>query len=182
MTNKSLEVNDGAGVFADRNLQARDRLDVAGDRRTRRPAGRLRTGTAGSGRHAGQIAEPGPRPAGRGSGAVARGGRRSGAAAALPRRWGPFEARSRQCLGAHGVRGSRTGPRRSARGAAHGRGRGQSDRDARRAVSPPGLRAHYRAHRKHDGRSGAPVGPRDPDPRAPAVLGPPYRRYVAALA
>ncbi len=54
------------------------------------------------------------------------------------------------------------------------------DSDARRAVSPPGLRAHHRAHREHDGRGGAPADPRGADARAAAALGAARRRSVAA--
>src|SRR6266446_5900124 len=55
-----------------------------------------------------------------------------------------------QLRGARRLRRARTGPRRGARIAAHGRGRRQSLRDARRAIPPPRLRAHHRADRKHD--------------------------------
>src|SRR6266567_595700 len=62
-------------------------------------------------------------------------------AAALSRRCGAFEAGAGEPLGARRLRGAGTGPGRGLGRAPHGRGCRQPDRDARRAVSPPGFRA-----------------------------------------
>ncbi len=79
--------------------------------------------------------------------------------------------------GARRLRGGRAGAGRGAGRAAHGRRRRQSRRDARRAISPPGLRADHRAQRGHDGRGGAPADPRGADRSAP----PPSARQVVDL-
>ena len=73
---------------------------------------------------------------------------------------GALKAAARQPDGARRVRGARNGAGRGAGLAAHGRGRPEPDRDARRAISPPGFRADHRAHRKHDGRGRPPADPR----------------------
>ena len=137
---------------------------------------------AGLERRAGAPAEPAARPPGRGGGAIARRRRQRGAAAALSRRRGAQQARAERAAGAGGVRRRRAGAGRGAGLAAHGRGRRQSRSDARRAVSPARLRADHRAHRKHDGRGGAPVDPRGADQRAAAARGAARRRSVAPLA
>ena len=85
-------------------------------------------------------------------------------------------------VGARGLRGGRAGAGRGAGRAAHGRRRRQPRGDARRAVSPPGLRAHHRAQREHDGRGGAAADPRGVDPRAAAACRAQGRRSVAAVA
>src|SRR5262249_52530276 len=66
------ESGEPPGLFAHRDLQAGDRIRPARDRRARRRDGRLRSGARRRFGHAGQIAEPGARPAGRRGGAAAR--------------------------------------------------------------------------------------------------------------